>query len=161
MAAELQERSDGEVFQPWTGWLTLDKDEIWFVDDTPTTDDDVDGQVPDLFTNAMHELGYILGVGTSPAFLNYAADGFFTGPASVEVYGGPVPVPVTATGQHLMDGFEFDGFEFDGEKPLMNRTDANGDRHRPTLLDIGYEVEREGKVTRSMWRKSQPTTLPI
>jgi len=137
----LQQRTEGDNYEPWSGWITFDADEFWFVDDTPYTDDDVDGQVPDLYTNAMHELGHILGVGTAPAYFALVDDvtNTFTGASATAVLGEPVPV--TGTAAHLEDGFDVDG-----EEPLMNRTDVDGSRVHPTpldiaiLQDIGYEL---------------------
>lgn len=140
LEAALTARYDGDDFEPWTGWITFDISERWFTDETLESDDDIPADRVDLYTNALHELGHILGVGTAPAFRALVEEGAFTGPRASALYGGPVPL--AADEEHFTNDVRFEG-----ERVLMDVSDPLGERFLPTgldlaaLADLGYELE--------------------
>lgn len=141
LSASLKTRFEGPDFEPWTGWLGFDEAEDWFYDPTPETSDDLPAGKIDFLSVALHELGHVLGFGTSDAYKALVQNGAFTGPKSVALYGGPVPL--TADGKHIASGILSDG-----KRPVMDASDASGARSVITpldlaiLQDIGYETGR-------------------
>lgn len=139
LAATLAERYDGADFEPWTGWITFDVSERWFTDETLAGDGDLPADHTDLYTNALHEMGHVLGVGTAPAFRALTDGGAFTGASATAVYGGPVPL--AADDVHFTNDVVVDG-----ERVLMDLSDPLGERFVPTRLDLavledlGYEL---------------------
>ena len=71
-------------FGPWGGSITFDTvGTSWFFGSTTVG---LDGDEADFVSVAMHELGHILGFGTSESFDNLVLNGKFTGPKSVAEY---------------------------------------------------------------------------
>lgn len=130
LQTELTERYDGDAFQPWSGWIAFDQNELWYADEDVDTVGDLPSQGTDLYSTALHEIGHILGVGTSGAFARHVDDeGAFTGPTAVATFGDVIPLSGNET--HLDDGVLHDD-----EPVLMNVTDPPGTRTRPTELDL-------------------------
>jgi hypothetical protein len=128
--AALTERYDGEHFQPWTGWISFDVAERWFADETPAFDDDLPGDHFDLYSTALHELGHVLGFGSSAAFVDLVDNaGAFAGPSATRIFGDAVPLANDAA--HFPDDLRFEG-----ERPLMDVSDPEGARFTPTALDL-------------------------
>ncbi len=136
-------------FGPWGGSISFDAKTHWYFGTDPAGA--ASGQV-DFRTTAMHELGHVLGYGTSNSWFTsltqYAASGdwYFTGDASVKAYGGnAVPAEdADLGGAHWARGVRSPQ---DGDAPaLMNGDPA--DRlpraftvlDRAGLRDIGWEV---------------------
>lgn len=58
-------------FGPWGGAISFDADSIWYFDpDVSTIDDELSGK-NDFYSVALHELGHILGYGTSDTWANH------------------------------------------------------------------------------------------
>ncbi|MFT5355463.1 MAG: hypothetical protein ACI9KE_002682 [Polyangiales bacterium] len=139
LATRLQERYAGARFQPWTGWISFNCDQPWFFDATPATNDDIPGEQNDFHSTAMHEIGHVLGFGTSDAFANLVDNGVFTGAEAVGAYG--MPVPMTASGVHFQSSVISDG-----EVTLMDVSRTVGTRtpatrlDRAAMSDIGYTL---------------------
>ncbi len=130
LQAVLTERYDGDRFQPWSGWIAFDLNELWYADDDVSTVADLPAQGTDLYSTALHEIGHILGVGTSNAFGNQInADGQFEGPVALSVFGGPVPLSGNET--HLDDSVLFED-----ARVLMDVTDPAGERILPSEVDL-------------------------
>jgi hypothetical protein len=95
----------------------------------------------DFLSVAEHELGHVLGVGTTPAWSARVSNGFFRGPNAEAAYGGQ-PVPVNPTGDHWANGVRSDG-----GPALMDPVLVNGTRVTYTSLDlaalkdIGWQVQ--------------------
>ncbi len=64
-------------FEPWAGSIAFDTSTQWFFDTTPNTSSAIPVENVDFISVAVHELGHILGIGTSPAFDSFVSDGFF------------------------------------------------------------------------------------
>lgn len=129
-------RGEGPVteFEPWAGSISFNSSENWyFGTDSPST-----GQ-NDFLSVAVHELGHVLGVGTSGAFDSWIVDHWFTGPNAIAVNDGR-PVPIDHDLSHVEDGFAGDSVALDptlvtGTRVLISDYDA------AILADIGYEID--------------------
>ena len=100
------------------------------------------GSQADFLSVAEHELGHVLGIGTSPSWRNRIPTNSttFTGPASTALNGGVNP-SVTADGAHWADGTTYLG-----QAVAMDPTITLGTRVEFTeldyagLADIGWQV---------------------
>lgn len=121
-------------FGPWGGSIGFNQDTPWnfsLSDPAPSEFD--------LLSIAIHELGHILGIGTSDAWNTWVDTGNreFTGTAAMEVFGEPVPLDSTL--QHLSDS----GIS---PEPAMDPLLTQGTRKLFTdldhalLQDIGWQV---------------------
>jgi hypothetical protein len=126
------------AFGPWGGDVSFDTATSWFFGDTSSTPPA--GQY-DFLSVAMHELGHILGIGTSPAWRAQVSGGLFYGPASYNAYDQPGYPPVTPDGGHWAPGTTSGGAEAaltsliaPGQRKLFTRLDWAG------LEDIGWQV---------------------
>lgn len=128
-------RNTGPVtdFEPWAGTITFDNATDWFFGDgTPT------GSQSDFVSVAAHEIGHILGIGTSAAFDAWVVNDTFTGPNTTAANGG-VGIPLESDHGHVEDGFA-------GDDVLLDPTLTQGDQvslsvfDKALLADIGYEV---------------------
>lgn len=99
----LQARGPGGVML-WGGSLTFDVDTNWY---TSTSTSGINGSQVDFYTVASHELGHLLGIGTSPSWFNQSSGGYFHGATSKSVYGGPVPL--YGDSSHWADGITAHG----------------------------------------------------
>jgi len=138
----LDKRFTGDDFEPWSGFVTFNRDSNWFFDDTPMTDGDLPDNKLDFLSVAIHEIGHVLGYGTSDAFSRLISGTSFVGSASQAENGGE-PVPLAADLSHVKDDYEFgnsgelvfDPILRDGDRTLPTRLDV------AALQDIGYEVD--------------------
>ncbi len=134
----LSSRTFGADFEPWTAWISFDRDEDFYFDPAPDTSLNVPIGKTDFATVAIHELGHCLGFGTSDAFSAHVAGGQFTGPATSAVFGSAVAL--SGDNRHIGQSVVFQG-----KKPLMDVSDSAGQRQLPSgldlamLADIGYQ----------------------
>ena len=83
-------------FGRWGGHLTMDVDTNWHFDVNT-----LPGTAEDFLSTAFHELGHVLGFGTSASFdFKVNASNEFTGAASVALNGGSVPLQSPTPGAH-------------------------------------------------------------
>jgi hypothetical protein len=124
-------------FSPWGGSLSFDAGTDWSFGGTPGA-----GQT-DFRSVALHELGHVLGFGTSDSWTADVnpSNLTFSGARAEAVYGGPVPVdPARA---HWAEGTLSAG-----TLTIMNPSIADGVRRQYTpldwagLADIGWDVDR-------------------
>ena len=129
-------RGTGPVsdFEPWAGVITFDKEASWYFGfDKP-------GPLQnDFLSVAVHEIGHVLGIGTSGAFDGWIVDSAFTGPNAQSVNHGQ-PIPLTDDHAHVEDGFADDQVLLDptlvtGTRVLLSTYD------KALLADIGYEID--------------------
>lgn len=151
-------------FGPWGGAISFDNSVAWNFDLAGPANDK-----NDFLTVATHELAHVLGLGTSPAWktrltATIAPSGFtqyvgpFTGPKSVALYGGSVPlesVPAHQTGQPLYNAAHFKPGTMStvnglAQETIMDPDITIGTRKKLTLLDwaalddIGWDLARPG-----------------
>lgn len=113
-------------FGPWGGSITFDSEITdWYFDK------DIDGIQPnevDFVSVAMHEIGHLLGFGTSQAWNRLVSGGGFTGEKSRAAYDGSGDVPVS--GGHWLSSVTDDG-----QATLLDPSLTRGTRTYPTALD--------------------------
>jgi hypothetical protein len=76
-------------FAPWGGSIAFDSTQNWHFGQTT---DGLDANELDFYSVAAHELGHVLGLGTSSQWQDLSRGGAFHGSNAVAVYGGPVPL---------------------------------------------------------------------
>lgn len=128
-------RGSGPVtdFEPWAGVITFDSSANWSFD--------LDGPRPgqnDFLSVAVHELGHVLGIGTSGAFDAWVVGDTFTGPNARAANNGD-PIPVEDDHAHVEEGFAGDLVSLDpilttGTRILLSEID------KAMLADVGYEI---------------------
>lgn len=74
---------------PWGGSLAFDTGTNWFVG---TTTSGIGSNQVDFYSVASHELGHLLGIGTSQQWFAQVSGGAFRGVNASSAYGGAVPV---------------------------------------------------------------------
>lgn len=140
--SELDARFNSSNFEPWTGHISFNSTINWFIDPTPQTHNDIPPGQVDLMTVATHELGHILGIGSSQAFNQWISGQSFIGPNALVITEG-LGVPLAADLSHIQDHFLPNGIA--GES-LLDPMMPSGVRQMPTLLDlallqdIGYQI---------------------
>ena len=128
-------RGTGPVtdFEPWAGTIAFDEGAEWNFR--------LDGPQPgqsDFLSVALHEIGHILGIGTSAAFEALIVDGGFAGVNARAVNDG-LPLPLESDLSHVDEGFADDTV-------LLDPTITTGTRTLPgivdlaMLADIGFEI---------------------
>jgi hypothetical protein len=102
-AGALGPNSSQTAFAPWGGSASFDTSfSNWYFGTDPTL---IAPNQIDFLSAAEHEIGHLLGFGTSNAFTNRVSGSSFTGPAATQEYGGPVPTDQPgAQAQHWADG---------------------------------------------------------
>jgi hypothetical protein len=88
----------------WGGSMTFSSNTNWHYG---LTTDGLDATEVDFYSVAMHEMGHVLGIGTSAQWGAQARNGLFFGPNAQAAYGGPVPLG--ADGDHWADGLTVAG----------------------------------------------------
>lgn len=76
-------------FAPWGGSIAFDSTQRWHFGQTTSG---LDGNELDFYSVAIHEVGHVLGLGTSKQWQQLTQGGAFRGANATAVYGGPVPV---------------------------------------------------------------------
>ena len=120
-------------FEPWAGMISFNAGSAWSFDpDGPNS-----GQ-NDFVSVAVHELGHILGIGTSGVFDRWMVGDNFTGPNAMALNGGN-PLPMEEDHAHVEEGFADDNVSLDpylttGSRVLLSEYD------KAILADIGYEI---------------------
>ncbi len=135
-----ESRYTGSNFEPWIGTVAFDSLTNWFFDPNLSTADDIPSEAFDFYSIALHELGHVLGFGTSGAFDRLISGSNFNGDRTKAANdGNSVPLEPSPDLGHIQNGYRIDGVE-----PLMLSTSASGIRNFITpidiaaLADIGY-----------------------
>ncbi len=135
-------RGEGVVtgdFEPWVGAIsfttTPPQDREW---DFSLEAEDLDSEKFDFISVALHEIGHILGIGTTPTFDDIGEGGTFDGFNALKVSNGE-GIPLESDLGHVVDGFSDSSVLLD---PILN-TGRNlpSDIDLALLADIGYEID--------------------
>lgn len=134
ISENFRDQGPTQNFEPWAGVLTFDKSANWnFSLGLPGSDEN------DLLTVALHEIGHVLGIGTSATFNALVDNQAFDGKNTVGLNNGSA-LPLYSDEAHVEDGF-------DQNDVLMDPTTTVGDRVRISdidkaiLSDLGYEID--------------------
>lgn len=125
-------------FGPWGGSLSFNSTAAFYFDNDTTTDETFAGSF-DFYSVAVHELGHLLGFGTSYSYDNNISNGVFTG-AAVNALTGQ-DQSVTSDGSHWVEGLSYGD-----QETAMSPSIAENSRKRFTeldfaaLADTGWEV---------------------
>lgn len=129
-------------FEPWAGSIAFDTSPQYFSDTTPNTSSAISIENVDFISVAVHELGHILGIGTSPAFDSLVSNGFFNG-SNAKALNSNNPIPLDLDLNHVTDNILIGGVE---SQALMESSFTSGIQKLPTALDIalladiGYQL---------------------
>jgi len=132
-------------FGPWGGSISFDSDRTWhFGVETPPPGDE-----SDFLSVAVHEMGHVLGFGTSVAWFDKIIGAYFTGAVATTVHGGNVPLENAG---HWQD-FTMSTFQGLPQEAAMTTQLLAGSRKLFTVLDyagtadIGWEYPPPGDAT--------------
>ena len=134
-------RYNGNNFEPWAGTIYFNSSSNFFFDQTSNTSNDITSNQSDFLTIALHEIGHVLGFGSSSAFKNQIVGQGFNGAASRSLYGGQA-IPLAPDLSHIKEGFALSPSSED----LMDSSSLYGTRKLPSTLDtvilrdIGYQI---------------------
>ncbi|MBY0514638.1 MAG: FG-GAP-like repeat-containing protein, partial [Gemmataceae bacterium] len=109
----------------WGGSIAFDTSTSWYFGASPVG---IGRGQTDFYSVAVHELGHVLGIGTSRRWNAQVTGGAFVGPTAEAVYGGPVPVTSDA-------GHWRAGTTVNGTPAAMDPAIGPAERMPFTLLD--------------------------
>ncbi len=110
----------------WGGSIAFDINTNWFFG---TTVSGIARTQTDFYSVAAHELGHVLGIGTSSRWSAQVSAGTFVGPNADAVYGGPVPL--APGNSHWRDGVTVNG-----QPASLDPTTTSGTRVNFSALDF-------------------------
>ncbi|GAB4545807.1 MAG: hypothetical protein Tsb0014_40140 [Pleurocapsa sp.] len=135
--------SDGILvtdFEPWAGAISFvtvpAQGKEW---DFNVNTEDLDPSKFDFVSVAIHEIGHILGVGTTPVFDSKIQNESFQEFNAKNVNNGN-PIPLSSDLSHVLEGFANDSAVLD---PTLNNSVRNlpSDVDKALLADIGYDID--------------------
>lgn len=83
-----------EDFAPWGGYLSFDSHADWYFDTDLNNSEIPDGQI-DFYSNALHEFGHLLGIGTSDSWFSQTSHSYFDGTHSTSHFNDLIPLDET------------------------------------------------------------------
>ena len=116
---------DWSGYSTWGGSITFDTTQNWYFGLTTAG---LTTGLTDFYTAATHELGHVLGIGTSSQWTNLLSGNTFVGANAEAVYGGPVPISPDRA--HWATGVTVGG-----QIPVMDPILQTGVRETWTTLD--------------------------
>ena len=132
-------------FAPWGGYLSFDLYANWYFDDDLNTSD-VPAKQFDFYSNALHEFGHLLGIGTSDVWFRKTAYSYFEGDKTSLQFNDLVPLDETK--EHWAQDVKNN---VSGKTQTASLTPAlkPGERKQFTQLDIaalediGWEINHD------------------
>jgi hypothetical protein len=126
-------------YSTWGGAIAFDDSQTpWFFG---TDASQMAPSQTDFLTVAEHEIGHVLGIGTSTQWQNLVSNGQFIGPAAEAAYGAPVPVDEPGQG-HWAEGTMSDGHPATMDPVLLDGTrDVFTTLDDAALKDIGWDFQ--------------------
>jgi hypothetical protein len=130
-------------FAPWGGSIAFDPGRSWYLGLGASG---LPSNQIDFYSVALHELGHVLGIGTSAQWQSLVYGGAFHGADAMSVYGGPVPV--NAAGDHWANGLTING-----QPASLDPSLAYGTRvvfsalDSAALFDLGWDNSTGGVAT--------------
>jgi hypothetical protein len=142
------------AFGPWGGSIAFDNASTnWFFG---LTTSGLTSNQTDFFTVTEHELGHVLGLGTSASWQSHLSGGYFVGAATEAAHGGQ-PVPTDPAGEHWAQGTMSAGTPAVMDPVLLNGTRIN---FTPLdfagLSDIGWVIQAPPSTPPSVFQFSAP-----
>ena len=123
-------------FSTWGGSLTFDADTDWYFGASP---DGLGNNKIDFYSVAVHELGHVLGFGTSTEYAGYLTGDTFVGPTATAVYGSAPPIDPDTV--HWQQGIRSNGAPVSMQPVLeANQRVGYSDLDYAALRDIGWNV---------------------
>lgn len=138
----------------WGGSISFDSGVNWFFG---TSTAGIGRSQPDFYSVALHELGHVLGIGTSNRWFSQVSGNTFTGPNAEAVYGGPVPL--ASGGSHWRDGLTVGG-----QPASLDPTATAGARvsysslDYAALEDLGWSVDGTAAAPAATQANPRPWT---
>lgn len=81
-------------FAPWGGYLSFDIHADWYFDTDLSNTEVPEGQI-DFYSNALHEFGHLLGIGTSDSWFRQTSQSYFDGLHSTNHFSDLIPLDET------------------------------------------------------------------
>jgi RTX calcium-binding nonapeptide repeat (4 copies) len=140
------DRITGSNYEPYVASISFDTQSSFSIDPTPFVFDDFPSSGgnadvdADLFVTAAHEIGHVLGIGSSPRFENLVTGNVFNGPNTQALNPG-VPVSLAADLGHLDENFATQD-----RVPALLGAGGQAGAYIPTKLDLavlsdlGYQI---------------------
>jgi hypothetical protein len=132
-------------YAPWGASLTFDSTVNWHFGSTTVG---LSSNELDFYSVATHELGHVLGIGSSLEWDALLQGGYFYGPTAMSLYGGPVPV--NAGGSHWAEGVTVNGQQVSldpsmssGRRVLFSALDS------AALTDLGWQTVLPASISPS------------
>ena len=145
-------------FSTWGGSVTFSHDENWYFGSDPSRLND---RNIDFYSVAVHELGHLLGFGTSSEFAGYLSQGVFNGPTATAVFG--TAPPVDPDNAHWRQGIR-SGNQPVSMQPILeaNQRVVFSELDYASLRDIGWVITGLPDVDVPLFPElALPTTTPL
>lgn len=142
-----QTEPESQNFSTWGGAIVFDNssDTDWYVDSDVSTVENFSGQF-DFYSIVAHELGHVLGVGTSSAWTADVSGATFTGAAAVSEFGRPVPLAGSGNAAGHLNSSVESTFMGQPQDAALSPSIQAGTRKYYTdldwalLEDVGWEI---------------------
>jgi hypothetical protein len=123
-------------FAPWGGSITFDSAQNW---NFSTSTSGLTASKLDFYSVATHEMGHLLGIGTSNQWKSLSSGGYFHGSNASGVYGGAVPLG--PDGAHWADGITVGGHAVSLDPTLAYGQRVNwSSLDAAALRDLGWST---------------------
>jgi len=133
VADNFRDKGPSKNFEPWAGVLTFDTGTNWNYSLKPPSSDQ-----NDLLTVALHEIGHVLGIGTSSTFKSFVNDQEFTGTNTVTL--NSYALPLSQDKSHVSDNYNENNVLMDPSTTIGDRVQIS-EIDKAILSDLGYLID--------------------